>query len=143
MMTFSIEERNMLWKRLNDRWNINAWSYWYPLSIEDVYKGNDVLALDSQLFEREFGINKLKEILKSKGIYNIIRASMEGDIDIRSEVDINNSKLENVGLDVYWCTTDLSWVIYTTHEGSITFAGTWIVEQIKGNYINWQDRKWL
>lgn len=131
----------MLWKRLNDRWNIKHW-YWYPLSIEEVYKGKDVLALDSESFEREFRIEELEKILKTKGIYVVIRVSMEGDIDMRSEVDINSSWLENKGLDAYWCTLDLSWLIYTTHVGSITFAGTWLVEQIKEKYSNWQYREW-
>ncbi|MDP4145721.1 MAG: hypothetical protein Q8936_14745 [Bacillota bacterium] len=141
-MQFTIEEKYLLWKRLNDRWNIKPWNYWYTLSIEETYKGKDLLALDSEFFQREFGTEKMKELLKSTGIYEVIRVSMEGDINMRSEVDINNSFLENRGRDIYWCTLDLGWVIYTTHEGSITFAGTWLVEKIKEKYSNWQYREW-
>lgn len=144
MKSFNESDKKNLWKQVSEKWDITPWSYWYPLRIEklktEVQENENILALDYQVFEKQFGVEKLNEIFTIIGISEFIKFSEEGDLEIVFEIDTNKSLREN--LDFYWSTYDLNWIIYTTHEVSITFSGTWLVEQVKVKYATWKDALW-
>jgi hypothetical protein len=41
---------------------------------------------------------------------------------------------------MYWSSRELDWLIYLSHEESLTFAGRWLVEAIKEALPNWRER---
>jgi hypothetical protein len=45
----------------------------------------------------------------------------------------------NRGLETYWSSRHLDWLIYCSHEDSITFAGAWLVAAIQQAWPTWQQ----
>ena len=43
------------------------------------------------------------------------------------------------GLETYWSSRHLDWLIYISHEDSITFAGAWLVATIQQAWRPWQQ----
>lgn len=43
----------------------------------------------------------------------------------------------------YWCSADMDWIIYVSHENSITVGGEWLLDEIKAIWPNWEERKWV
>lgn len=33
----------------------------------------------------------------------------------------------------------MDWIIYESHEGSITFGGEWLVKELKSIWTDWKD----
>jgi len=43
----------------------------------------------------------------------------------------------------FWCCKQMDWVIYASHENSITFGGEWLINKVKGAWSNWESYLWL
>lgn len=143
MRLLTIEERENLWGRLKEKWGILPYYYWYPLTDQE-FDAQTAIALDAELFEKEFGYEKLRGILRDKGINKIIYLCENGYGEKDSEIDISDLKPKLCGAaEGFWCTSTLDWIIYASHEVSITFAGQWLVDEIKKNYPDWNKRLWF
>ena len=44
------------------------------------------------------------------------------------------------GTEMYWSSRKLDWLIYLSHEESMTFAGDWLAQAIKQALPNWRQR---
>ena len=44
------------------------------------------------------------------------------------------------GAEVFWTSRELDWVLYVSHEHSITVAGDWLVAGVKAIWPNRQER---
>ena len=45
--------------------------------------------------------------------------------------------------ETYWFDDSLDWVVYKSHEGTITFGGRWLVDRVKEVWSEWPDyAKW-
>ena len=141
MRLLSEDERLTLWEKLKEKWDIEPYCYWIPLSEQD-FDDENVLGLDATLFKKEFGYELLINILKKGGVTKVIELSENGYVENDTEIDIKELEPEYCGAEEFWCTQDLDWIIYVSHENSITFAGAWFVEQIKANYPTWKERLW-
>ena len=45
------------------------------------------------------------------------------------------------GFEVIFCNENVDWVIYFSHEGSVTFAGKKILDALKGEWTQWEKYK--
>jgi hypothetical protein len=45
------------------------------------------------------------------------------------------------GAEGFWCNNNFDWVIYASHESSITVGG-WLLAEIKNVWPNWKERVW-
>ncbi len=49
--------------------------------------------------------------------------------------------------EAYWFDDSLNWVVYKSHEGTITFGGEWLINHVKdiwedwSNYTKWDSKK--
>ena len=44
------------------------------------------------------------------------------------------------GNETYWSSRELDWLVYVSHESSIAFTGTWLVEEVKRRWPGWERR---
>ena len=130
----SEQESADIWKELSSRWRITD-GYWYPLSN---HKPDNVEAFQDAYFEKEVGAEKLRAILLNRKIERIW--------EMRE--DNKNYELELLAFDPYyngaegyWCDGNFDWIIYASHESSITFGG-WILTEIQQIWSNWEERIW-
>ncbi len=135
----SRSESDFLRKKLSDRWCV-AGSYWYPL-VE--CNREDVVALKDDFFYKDQDIGTLRDILKKRGI-NRIWELREFDTYPGYEIDTDAFypcyTIEGEG---YWFSNDMDWVIYASHENSITIAGTWLIDEVMLAWEDWKQRIWL
>lgn len=121
-------------KQFEDIWNYDG-DYWNPLDekspTETVFLMKDNITIDDRKQISNFisanSDNRLFEITEDRIDYEIELDSFE--IDLYETIVTDNS---------------FSWVIYGSHEDTLTFGGTKLIEFIKSLYIDRQDKlnKW-
>lgn len=133
------EERKRIWGRLSKTWDIKG-TYWFPLgdcSRKDIY------AFLDDYFYDELGIEPLRNILLRKGIDKVWEMG-ESEAFPEYEIDVAAFSPEySISGEGYWCSVDMDWIIYVSHENSITVGGEWLLDGIKAIWPNWEERKWV
>ncbi|MNB85398.1 hypothetical protein D3C75_323020 [compost metagenome] len=136
--TLSEVERTLLWEDLREKWGIS--DLWYPLTDA---KPADTEAFMEDYFAAEVGIEALKAILSAQGIRRIFELR-EFDHSPEYQLDIEGfNPAYTINGEGYWFSADMDWVIYASHENSITIAGEWLLDGIKKIWPGWEERRWL
>lgn len=117
-------------------WGIGQ--YWYPI-IECANK--DIIAFQDKYFKSEFGFEQLKNILQA-ACHERIFELRETGTEPEYEMDTCVFEPTYNGLEGFWFSEKMDWVIYASHESSITIGGIWLIEQIKTIWPNWKKRIW-
>ncbi len=127
------EEKTRVVARMNQAWSRTRY-YWYPLApcVRD-----DVLALFLSRFEAEVPYDAVQEILRrfTRGRVYWLRESEASEI-VRDE-DLPYGEPES-----YLCDDSMDWIVYTSHEDSITFGGVRLIAAVKRGLPSWQDHVW-
>lgn len=119
-------------------------AYWYPLNKLKV--DIPVLAYNIDTIYKQNHIDYLESVLERCKICKVIKVHLERGVVVENLNLLNLLKeKDEEGYQFPWCTETYyfdekkDWMIYVSHEGSITFAGTKIVELAKEiipeNYI--------
>lgn len=125
---------NIIRERVESIWDITQ-HYWYPL-----YECNrkDVIAFNDDYIE--------KDIKKIKYIQKILLGFNEGTIyemnEYRKVFIIDTEKFSPKipdNLERFWFSEDMGWIIYVSHEGSITFGGEKLIELLESEWVDWQS----
>lgn len=119
------EECQALAAKLKDRWGADVHDYWHPLIAESVPAG--ILVFHAALFERHITDQVLRDILIAHGItrlWEIREGGSAFELDTPTEFCYT-------GDEGYWTSGDMDWLIYASHESSITFAGDWLISELK------------
>jgi hypothetical protein len=129
----SENENQALREKLKFVWKVDG--YWFPLTG---WKPQDTEAFQDKYFEEELGYEKIQQILRNLGVQRIWELR-EGEVNY--EIDVNAAEFYYYGEETFWFDNTFAWLIYVSHESSITFAGS-ILPEIKKNWTNWQERLW-
>jgi hypothetical protein len=140
-MNSSVKNRALTPSELEDIWISLAviWDvdqhYWYPLR-ESLPRRDDCEAFYTPFFEIELGHEKVRQILISHSLLAVyeLREGGTGEMVAVEDLEFYYSSLEG-----YWTFSDYSWLIYASHESSITFAGVWLLDEIKKAWPNWKN----
>ncbi|MDF9839846.1 MULTISPECIES: hypothetical protein [unclassified Paenibacillus] len=136
--TLSKVERTLLWEDLREKWGIS--DFWYPLTDA---KPKDTEAFMEDYFEEEVGFEALRAILHTHGIERVFELR-EFDHSPEYQLDIEGfNPVYTINGEGYWFAADMDWVIYASHENSITIAGEWLLNEIKEIWPGWEERRWL
>jgi hypothetical protein len=128
--------RRRVARDLSQRWKVDpSRHYWHPLWVEAVPAG--VFAAQDWYFHKEVGAATLQEILLRHGITRVWQITLAR---VPPTLELHPSLCTFSGIEVYWSSREIDWLVYTSHEGSITFAGAWLVEEIKRAWPNWEQR---
>ncbi len=125
--TIEKQESDKLWDQLERRWQVTG-GYWYPAALIESFPERIVI-VDAQLFKTEVP----HTILAERGIEHVFTLfEFAGE----NEYEINIALLElcyGSSGELYCTSAAMDWLIYASHENTITLAGEWLIEAIRRN----------
>lgn len=130
----SDEESKSIRKKLNNRWKLQK-DYWYPLTIE---KPVNAEAFQDAYFKKEVGAENLRRILDQYKVEKVYELREDG-LDYEFELSVFEPYYN--GAEGFWCDDKFDWIIYASHESSITVGG-WLLDEIKKIWTNLEERIW-
>ncbi len=139
--TLSDSESDSFWQELKHRWAIEG--DWYPLDRATT----DQAPPDTAAFYVPgFPHDALERIVRRVGgseAHERIFEFREGYIDPDREIDVQlfNEPYYGAGSraggETFWTNRSMEWVIYVSHESSITAAGRRVLEPLKEEWPEW------
>ena len=120
---------------LSKAWGVTN-SYWYPL--KPVHR-TDVISFNADEFEHKFGFQKLREIIKNS--FEIFEIKEWRDIGRQIKFEEFEPKYDGDG-EGFWFPKNMKWIIYSSHENSISFGGDELIQSIKMNWKDWEQHIW-
>jgi hypothetical protein len=127
-------EKQQIWAELKKVWNIQGGN-WYPLSEGNPF---NLIAFQAKYLEREVGVELLRSLLMKHGITRVWELREFGP---EYEMELVFFDPSYNGAEGYWCTQNMNWIIYASHESSITIGG-WLLDDVKSVWPNWKERIW-
>jgi hypothetical protein len=120
---FGEDELRRLWVNLDARWDVKLHQYWWPM--REGAPPPNVVAFHTDWFDQG-KTAALRGILVDNGIRRVceLREFGEWGCELAAEA------LEPAynGEEGYWTPPNFDWLVYASHESSITLAGDWLVE---------------
>ena len=123
-------ESKKLRELLRIRWG--AVGYWYPLAKCE--PSMDVIAFHQEIWERRGGTSVLLKATQERTIdrcFLLLEGPEDYEID-RCLID------PSYGGDESFLTSDFEWLVYSSHESSITVAG-WMAGVFRAQWPDWQN----
>jgi hypothetical protein len=119
----STTESKQLWARLVEIWGVDKpHGVMYPIVPNNP---KNALFLEEDFFKKEVGTEILRAILTEHGTKRVWELR-EFISDPEYELDVSVLEPYYNGAEGYWFTSEMDWIIYASHEGTITFNG-WII----------------
>lgn len=128
------DEANALRSRLFARWQITQ-HYWYPLSDCSL---PGLVAFRADAFHETVSPDQLQGVLRRRGVERVWELREYGP-----EYEQDGSLFDPFynGPEGHWSSGALDWIVYASHENSITVGG-WLVEEVKALWPAWQEHLW-
>jgi hypothetical protein len=119
-------ESQHLWAEIVEIWGIDK-----PHGV--MYPNNDnnpknAVFLEEDRFKKEVGTKILHSVLTGRGIKRIWELSEFGEDEYELETNVFEPYYD--GAERYWFTSEMDWIIYASHEKTITFNG-WIIDAVQ------------
>lgn len=130
----SSEESAAVRTQLQERWQITG-GYWYPLAECSI---PGVAAFDARAFEEGAPPAHLQDVLTRRGVRRVWELR-EYAPEYEQEVALFDPHYN--GAEGYWSACALDWIVYASHEGSVTIGG-WLLDEVKSLWAGWQDHLW-
>lgn len=129
------EATDRLLKRLQVAWGIEQ-HYWWPLSGP---RPPHAECFQDHFFTRECSPETLHRILIAHGVSTLFEIPESDD---GCSMDVTDLDPCYSGQECFWTDDKLDWIIYASHENSITVGGEWLLKEIKAVWPNWSERIW-
>ena len=121
--------------KLKSVWDIEK-HYWYPLYD---CKRSDVIAFNDDYIEDiESKISDIKNFLWSQNRNQIFEMHEDRTVWV-IETNALDPSYDVRYLERFWFDEDMNWIIYASHEGSITFGGRELISALKGKWQDWES----
>jgi len=140
--TLSDAESCALWDRLKARWGVTG--AWYPITGEPPPPNSITFRADA--FDDTFGTERLQRLLLELGVKRAFALSEGAGSEPEQEIDIALLDPRYTGLEGYWSAPGLDWLIYASHENSLTVAGAELIAALKAAWPEWHRhlyKDWL
>jgi len=132
------KESAAIWIRVAAAWDIRP-VFYYPL--EDTSSRRDLLALETSLFHAADGVNQLRRALGAHGVDRCWEFHEFKHLPTK-RIAIREWSAIYAGTERFWTSEPLDWLLYLSHEESITLGGAWLVEAFKRTEPRWRELLW-
>jgi hypothetical protein len=86
------------------------------------------------------GAEFLREVLREQGISRVFQlCEFESDPEYEIELSILEPQYANGG-EQYSTADTADWIVYASHESSITVGGDWLIDLLKKCWLDWNQR---
>jgi len=134
--TLEATEVKVLWDQLQGTWGADY--RWYPLTEVPC---PDLLAFHTDYFDGyRKGATVLRPLLAQHGVARVFELR-EFD-EPCCEIDLSLFSPAYVGAEGYWTAREADWVVYASHESSITLGGDWLITALKEAWPDWRQRQY-
>lgn len=123
----SDEEARRIWSLCSERWRVGN-SYWFPLA--EVSLKMPMLAFHTDYFSSMRGNETLQKMLERRGVARFFELHELGSPEYESELSILRPQYGS-GCEAYYTSEAMDWLVYASHESSITIAGDWLVDEFR------------
>jgi hypothetical protein len=130
------DEERRIWARLDERWATKGTFYWYPLNAAEPLA--PALALQAEWFHLAVPAARLHQLLEDRGVRRVWEIT-EGFFSPAYEMNAILIDPVHRGDERYWTAGEMDWLLYASHESSITVAGDWFVAAIKALWPGWKN----
>ena len=120
--------------QLRERWGADF--PWFPL-VSARPDGGEAFRADS--FDAAVGASVLREIVGGLGSSRLIELR-EGEGGC--EIALDFFEPSYTGLEGFWFSEGMDWLIYVSHESSITIVGHALLAAIKDVWPGWREQVW-
>jgi hypothetical protein len=128
------DESEAVRARLRERWQIPA-GYWYPLADCTL---PDVAAFDATALSDGAPHDRLQDILERRGVKGVWELREYGP---EYELEVSLFDPHYTGAEGYWSSGALDWIVYASHESSVTVGG-WLLGEVQALWPAWQTHLW-
>jgi hypothetical protein len=131
------DEIQQLWEQLNARWSAKKAHYWWPL--REGTAPRDVVAFHTDWLNEQ-RLRVVRELLIARGIDRAWELREFGEWG--AERAVSSMEFDYTGEEGYWASLSSDWVIYASHESSITLAGEWLVASFRQRFPECEQFFW-
>jgi hypothetical protein len=128
------DESTAVWSRVRERWRLPA-GYWYPLAGP---APPGVAAFNEIAFAEAVPADRLRGILAGRGVERVWELREYGP---EYEQDVSLFGPWYTGAEGYWSSGPLDWIVYASHEHSITVGG-WLLDDVRAVWPGWEAHLW-
>jgi hypothetical protein len=132
----TIKESQHIWTKMKANWGIMPNEYWYPLM--DI-KAGKIQAFQDKYFYKKFSSETIRAILIKHGIarlWELKESPPNYEMEPAALYPYYNREGEG-----YWSSFSMDWVLYVSHENSVTIGG-WFLAEVMKVWDNWADGAW-
>jgi hypothetical protein len=130
------------WKDIEAVWDLPRDGFlWFPLRDTRV---SGVIAFESTAFYAAVGSDRFRDTLATHGVRRVIRVPefIEQPVE---EMDLAAATFMYSGAEAFWFDADgavLDWIVYLSHEESVTLGGPFLVSRIQEDWPAWSANLW-
>lgn len=135
--TLTSDESEHLRNELKTRWGFDG--YWYPLDRPDTAEPpENAVALTADPFFSAEVQGRLRDVLAGLGVSRLWELR-ELDTDSDCELDLELFEPVYTGSEGTWTDNSRDWLVYASHEASVTVAGTQLLPAFQQAFPDWRD----
>ena len=119
---FGMEDLSRVWAHIAEKWDAKPGHGWWPL--RDGTAPSGVIVFHTDWFD-DAKVIVLRDLLSAHGIRSVWEVREFGEWGCEKDV----GSLEPIynGEEGYWTSEGSDWLIYASHESSVSLAGDWLV----------------
>lgn len=138
--TLTTEESTSLRAELERRWGVTG--NWYPLDRPpDAEPPPHTEAFNSDPFFDAELQQHLRDALGELGISRLLELR-ELDTDTNKEFELAQLTPLYTGAEGFWTDKTFDWLVYASHEGSVTIAGTPLLQALQRRWPDWSQHRY-
>lgn len=131
-------ESRRLWHQLERVWGIGGGRHWFPLNEGPVPR--NVIAFHDEYFQKIGGVALLQNALQAQGIGKVFQLHEFGPPEPEYEIDLSIFVPTYGSGGEQYSTSGLSdWLVYASHESSVTICGDWLTRNIEEKLPDWSQ----
>jgi hypothetical protein len=132
------KESKELWNQLKITWDIGE-GYWFPLREGQIPA--NVLAFHVDYIKAINGFALIHDALSQRGISRVFELHEFGPDEPDYEIELSIFEpAYRWGGEQYCTAVGVDWVVYASHESSVTIGGDWLAEILKEKWPECTER---
>ncbi len=133
-----VNESERAWWRLKTKWGIEWGNTWYPLALE-IKQPDHVIAFQDLWFRYAIPLSTLRDIIRRHHVQRLWALTPSKERDLDQEIDPALWIPIFYPWETYWTSEKRDWIMYVSHEYSMTVGGEWLLEAIKEVWPQWHE----